>query len=49
MMSLFKTYIGIDYSGAKMTVSRNKGLRVFKATLDSDPTRVKSPAGKKVN
>jgi hypothetical protein len=49
MTTLFKTYIGIDYSGAQTAVSRNKGLRVFKATLDSDPIRVKSPAGKKLN
>jgi len=48
-MNLFKKYIGIDYSGAKTTVSRNGGLRVFKATIDSDPLRVKSPAGKKWN
>jgi hypothetical protein len=34
MTMLFKTYIGIDYSGAKTAASRNKGLRVFKATLD---------------
>ncbi len=48
-MSLFKTYVGIDYSGAKKTVSRNKGLRVFKATVDADAIRIKSPAGKKLN
>jgi hypothetical protein len=49
MMNLFKSYVGIDYSGAKTPVSRNKGLRIFKATTDTDPVRVKSPAGKKVN
>lgn len=49
MMNLFKTYVGIDYSGAKTPVSRNKGLRVFKATADNDPIRVKSPAGKQLN
>lgn len=48
-MSLFKTYVGIDYSGAKTTVSRNKGLRVFKATQDSDPTRVEPTAGNNLN
>jgi hypothetical protein len=48
-MNLFKTFVGIDYSGAKTPVSRNKGLRVFKATADNDPIRVKSPAGKQLN
>ena len=48
-MGIFKTYVGIDYSGAKTPVSRNKGLQVFKATLDCNPIRVKSPAGKKRN
>ena len=48
-MTLFTSYIGIDYSGAKTTVSRNKGLQVFEAAIDSDPFRVKSPAGKKWN
>lgn len=49
MMHLFTTYVGIDYSGAKTTVSRNNGLRVFKATDNTAPIRVKSPAGKKFN
>ena len=49
MMTLFTSYIGIDYSGAKTTVSGNKGLQVFEAAIDSDPFRVKSPAGKKWN
>lgn len=48
-MNLFNTYVGIDYSGAKTPVSRNKGLRVYKAAADTDPNRVKSPAGKKFN
>ena len=48
-MRLFETYVGIDYSGAKKTVSRNKGLRVFKAAADADPVGVKSPAGKRLN
>ena len=48
-MSLFKTYVGIDYSGAKTTVSRNKGLRVFRATRDSEPTRVETFAGQNLN
>lgn len=49
MKTLFSTYIGIDYSGAKTTVSRNKGLRVFKATQESEPIRVDSFAGKNLN
>ena len=49
MMSLFKTYVGIDYCGAKTPTSRLKGLRVFKATLNSEPMKVKFPAGKKWN
>jgi len=48
-MSIFKAYVGIDYSGAKTTVSRNNGLRVFKATQNSEPTRVESFAGKNLN
>ena len=48
-MTLFTSYIGIDYSGAKTTVSGNKGLQVFETAIDSDPFRVKSPAGKKWN
>ena len=46
-MALFHSYIGIDYSGAKTPTSRNRGLQVFRATVDHDPRRVKSPAGKK--
>jgi len=49
MISLFNTYVGIDYSGAKTATSRLKGLRVFKATLDTEPIRVGSPSGKKLN
>ena len=49
MTTLFTTYVGIDYSGAGKTVSRNRGLRVFKATVDTDPVRVKPPAGKRSN
>jgi len=48
-MTIFKAYVGIDYSGAKTAVSRLKGLRVFRATLDSDPVRVNSPARKQSN
>jgi hypothetical protein len=48
-MSVFNAYIGIDYSGAKTAVSRNKGLRIFMATRDSEPSRVESFAGKSLN
>ncbi|MFC1679638.1 hypothetical protein ACFL2T_05460 [Elusimicrobiota bacterium] len=42
---LFKRYIGIDYSGAEAPVSRLKGLQVFEATSNGDPTRVDTTAG----
>jgi hypothetical protein len=45
----FETYIGIDYSGAKTPVARNKGIRVFSATPDTEPVRVNCPAGKKLH
>lgn len=45
----FDTYVGIDYSGARTPVSRNRGLRVFKATRDAPPEQVASPAGVGVN
>jgi len=48
-MNDFKTYVGIDYSGARTTVSRNRGLQVFQATSTANPMRVKPPAGKKRN
>jgi hypothetical protein len=48
-MTSFKHYIGIDYSGAKKAVSRNKGLQAFKAAPDSEPRKVNSPSGKKWN
>ena len=44
---MFGAYIGIDYSGARTPVARNRGLRVCRATRDTDPVRVKSPAGEK--
>jgi hypothetical protein len=48
-MAFYQSYIGIDYSGAKTPISRNRRLQVFKATPDCDPRRVKSPAGKRLN
>ena len=48
-MTTFKSYIGIDYSGAKTAVSRNRGLQVFRATPGVEPRKVKSPAGGKRN
>jgi len=48
-MSLFKLYIGIDYSGASTTVSRQRGLRVFKATHRDKPAKVTSPSGENRN
>jgi hypothetical protein len=47
--SLFQTYIGIDYSGAKTAISRLKGLRVCKATRNAEPTIVKSIVGENWN
>ncbi len=48
-MGCFKTYVGIDYSGAGKTMARNRGLQVFRATADTDPVKVNSPAGAKLN
>ncbi len=48
-MGCFKTYVGIDYSGAGKTMARNRGLQVFTATTDADPVKVESPAGKQFN
>ncbi len=48
-MTVFTTYVGIDYSGAGKTIARNRGLQVFRATVDTDPVKVKSPAGRKFN
>jgi hypothetical protein len=47
MTTMFGAYIGIDYSGARTPVARNRGLRVCRATRDTDPVRVRSPAGEK--
>jgi len=49
MINFFNTYIGIDYSGAKTATSRLKGLRVFKATVDTEPMRVRSTSDNKLN
>lgn len=48
-MKQFQKYVGIDYSGAKTSVSRLKGLRIFKATCTDEPERVTSYAGKSWN
>jgi len=40
---LFQRYIGIDYSGAEVAVSSLKGLRVYEATVSSDPVEVPPP------
>ena len=40
---LFQRYIGIDYSGAEVSVSSLKGLRVYEATVNSDPVEVLPP------
>ncbi len=42
-MTMFKSYIGIDYSGAKTPLNRLPGLSVFKAQLNDSPIRVESP------
>ena len=39
----FESYIGIDYSGAKMPTSSLKGLRVFTASRVSPPVEVVPP------
>lgn len=48
-MAIFEAYIGIDYSGAKHSLSRIKGLQVSKATVDVEPMKVESPAGRTRN
>jgi len=42
-MSLFKQYIGIDYSGAQTPTSSLKGIRVYKADSATLPSEVQSP------
>ena len=42
-MSLFRQYIGIDYSGAQTPTSSLKGLRVYRADLETLPIEVQPP------
>ena len=42
-MTLFKRYVGIDYSGAVVANASLKGLRVYEATPGSAPTEVQPP------
>jgi len=42
-LSLFNTYIGIDYSGAETPISSLKGLRVYRADQTSPPAEVLPP------
>jgi hypothetical protein len=49
MANQFISYIGIDYSGAKTTVLRLKGLRVFKATPENEPAKITSISGEDRN
>jgi hypothetical protein len=44
-MIFFSSYIGIDYSGAQTATSRLTGLRIFKATHNSEPTKVECSVG----
>lgn len=47
MKSLFKRYIGIDYSGAQTPSASLKGLRAFCATGSDAPTEILPPPGLK--
>jgi len=49
MTHLFRTYIGIDYSGAGKTTKRLPGLQVFKASQNSEPAKITPSAGQKLN
>ena len=42
---MFKRYIGIDYSVAKVPTSSLKGLRVYMAENKSEPEEVPPPPG----
>lgn len=44
VLSRFKRYIGIDYSGAKTSTSGLPGLCVFSATLENKPVVVPPPS-----
>lgn len=47
--NLFQHYVGIDYSGAETPVSRLKGLQVFCATVNKEPTKMITPKGDRLN
>ena len=40
---IFERYIGIDYSGAETPTSSLKGLRVYSAEQESQPSEVQPP------
>ena len=40
---IFERYIGIDYSGAETPTSSLKGLRVYSATNEDNPSEVQPP------
>ena len=42
-MTLFKRYIGVDYSGALSPTSSLPGLRVYSATLSTSPEEIPPP------
>lgn len=42
-MTIFKQFVGIDYSGAKTPTSSLKSLRVYSASVDTDPVDVFPP------
>ena len=42
-MPQFKRYIGIDYSGAETPTSSLKGLRIYEANEQREPTEVPPP------
>ena len=46
-MTLFKRYVGIDYSGAKTPTSSLRGLRVFLADQYAGPTEVVPPPSRR--
>ena len=43
-MSMFKAFIGIDYSGGSTPLTRTTGLQVYTATNDRLPKRVNPPS-----
>ena len=44
LSTLFKRYIGVDYSGAETPISSLKGLRVYESDTLTDPREVQPPA-----